>query len=116
MPTLVMLVPRLRCRVETCRRPPSRVVLRNRYPAALGGPRICRGGVGMKPTELTSVQFGSQAMGLGPRFKPFCAMNFPPSIGTSENEVIESGETLLGSKKSLKRSIFDELFFTLSLV
>ena len=37
-PTLVMLVPRLRCRVETCRRPPMRVTLRNRYPAALGGP------------------------------------------------------------------------------
>ncbi len=26
--TLVMLAPRLRCGVETCRRPPSRVVLR----------------------------------------------------------------------------------------
>ena len=37
-PTLVTLVPRLRCGVETCRRPPSRVVLRNRYPATMGGP------------------------------------------------------------------------------
>ena len=36
--TLVMLAPRLRCGVETCRRPPSRVALRNRYPAAMGGP------------------------------------------------------------------------------
>ena len=36
--TLVMLVLRLRCRVETCRRPPVRVMLRNRYPAAIGGP------------------------------------------------------------------------------
>ncbi len=35
--TLVMLVSRLRCHVETCRRPPARVVLRNRYPAAMGG-------------------------------------------------------------------------------
>ena len=35
--TLVMLVLRLRCHVETCRRPPSRVVLRNRYPAQVGG-------------------------------------------------------------------------------
>ncbi len=36
-PTLVMLVPRLRCAVATCRRAPARVVLRNRYPAAVGG-------------------------------------------------------------------------------
>ena len=36
-PTLVMLVPRLRCRVETCRRPPVRVMLRNREPAPAGG-------------------------------------------------------------------------------
>ncbi len=36
--TLVMLVPRLRCSVETCRRKPSHLVLRNRYPAAMGGP------------------------------------------------------------------------------
>ncbi len=35
--TLVMLVPRLRCGVETCRRPPAAVVLRNRSPAAKGG-------------------------------------------------------------------------------
>ena len=33
--TLVMLVPRLRC--GTCRRPPSDVVLRNKYPAQMGG-------------------------------------------------------------------------------
>ncbi len=36
-PTLVMLVPRLRCQVETCRRPPVRVMLRNREPTAKGG-------------------------------------------------------------------------------
>ncbi len=35
--TLVMLVLRLRCRVETCRRPPVRVMLRNREPGAVGG-------------------------------------------------------------------------------
>ena len=34
---LVMLVPRLRCREPTCRQPPSRVRLRNRYPAQMGG-------------------------------------------------------------------------------
>ena len=34
--TLVMLVLRLQCRVETCRRPPVRVMLRNREPAAVG--------------------------------------------------------------------------------
>ena len=33
--TLVVLVPRLRCR--TCRRPPTDVVLRNKYPAQMGG-------------------------------------------------------------------------------
>ena len=33
--TLVVLVPRLRC--ETCRRQPSNVVLRNKYPAQMGG-------------------------------------------------------------------------------
>ena len=33
--TLVVLVPRLRC--GTCRRPPSDVVLRNKYPAQMGG-------------------------------------------------------------------------------
>ncbi len=37
--TLVMLVPPLRYGVETCRRPPARVVLRNRYPA-MGRPRF----------------------------------------------------------------------------
>ena len=36
-PSLAVLVPRLRCGVETCRRPPSHVVLRNRYPAQVGG-------------------------------------------------------------------------------
>ncbi len=34
--TLVMLVPRLRCGAQACRRPPSRVVLRNRDPAPAG--------------------------------------------------------------------------------
>ena len=39
--TLVMLVLRLRCRVETCRRPPVRVMLRNRDdPGAVGGERF----------------------------------------------------------------------------
>ena len=33
--TLVVLVPRLRC--GTCRRPPTDVVLRNKYPAQMGG-------------------------------------------------------------------------------
>ncbi len=33
--TLLSLMPRLRC--SACRRAPSRVMLRNRYPAALGG-------------------------------------------------------------------------------
>lgn len=36
--TLVVLVPRLRCGQPTCRRPPSSVILRNKYPAAMGGP------------------------------------------------------------------------------
>ena len=35
-PALVMLVPRLRCQVRTCRRPPVRVLLRNREPAGPG--------------------------------------------------------------------------------
>ncbi len=34
---LVMLVPKLRCRVPACRKPPSHVRLRNRYPAQAGG-------------------------------------------------------------------------------
>ncbi len=37
---LVMLVPRLRCRVKACRRVPSCVVLRNRCSAAANGPRL----------------------------------------------------------------------------
>ena len=36
--TLVMLVPRLRCVVS--RKPPSELVLRNRYPAQMGGPGL----------------------------------------------------------------------------
>ena len=36
-PTFVMLVPRLRCGVRTCRLPPVRVLLRNRDPAQRGG-------------------------------------------------------------------------------
>jgi hypothetical protein len=35
--TLAALVPRLRCRVVGCRQPPSAVLLRNRYPAQMGG-------------------------------------------------------------------------------
>ena len=35
---LVVLVPKLRC--ADCRRPPSALVLRNRYPAAVGGPGL----------------------------------------------------------------------------
>ena len=36
--TLAVLVPKLRCR--QCRRPPSSVILRSRYPAAIGGPGL----------------------------------------------------------------------------
>ena len=36
-PTLFTVVPRLRCHVARCRQPPLRVVLRNRYPATVGG-------------------------------------------------------------------------------
>ena len=35
---LVFLVPRLRCKEPRCRRPPSLVRLRNRFPAQMGGP------------------------------------------------------------------------------
>ncbi len=35
---LVILVPKSRC--GQCRRPPSNVILRNRYPAATGGPGL----------------------------------------------------------------------------
>ncbi len=38
--TLVMLVPRLRCRVAACRRPPSLVRLRSRFPAHPGPPIV----------------------------------------------------------------------------
>jgi len=38
--TLVMLVPRLRCRVATCRRPPASVRLRSRFPAHPGPPIV----------------------------------------------------------------------------
>lgn len=34
---LVTLLPRLRCRERTCRQPPEKVRLRNRYPAQAGG-------------------------------------------------------------------------------
>jgi hypothetical protein len=37
---LVTLVPPLRCREENCRRPPSSVVLRSKFPAAMGGPAM----------------------------------------------------------------------------
>ena len=37
---LVALVPKLRCRQEGCRRAPSHLVLRNRYPAQAGGPGL----------------------------------------------------------------------------
>ena len=36
--TLAMLLLRLRCREAACRRRPAGVVLRNRYPAQMGGP------------------------------------------------------------------------------
>jgi len=38
--TLVMLLPRLRCRVSTCRRPPACVRLRSRFPAHPGPPIV----------------------------------------------------------------------------
>jgi hypothetical protein len=38
--TLVMLVPRLRCRIPACRRPPSLVRLRSRFPAHPGPPIV----------------------------------------------------------------------------
>ena len=38
--TLVMLVPRLRCHVASCRRPLSHLVLRNEYPAQMDGERF----------------------------------------------------------------------------
>jgi hypothetical protein len=38
--TLVMLLPRLRCRVATCRRAPACVRLRSRFPAHPGPPIV----------------------------------------------------------------------------
>lgn len=37
---LVMLMPRLRCREAFCRRPPSHILLRSRFPASMGGPAM----------------------------------------------------------------------------
>ncbi len=37
---LVFLIPRLRCRVPACRRPPTQVRLRSKFPAAMGGPAM----------------------------------------------------------------------------
>ena len=38
--TLVMLLPRLRCREAGCRQPPGAVVLRSKLTAATGGPAM----------------------------------------------------------------------------
>ncbi len=37
---LVFLVTQLRCKAMTCRRPPSQVRLRSKFPAAMGGPAM----------------------------------------------------------------------------
>ena len=38
--TLLRLVPRFRCGVPSCRRPPSRLLLRNRFPVHAGPPLV----------------------------------------------------------------------------
>jgi hypothetical protein len=38
--TLLMLIPRLRCRLKTCRRPAGTVRLRNRFPQHPGPPLV----------------------------------------------------------------------------